>query len=514
MGYGGEVVAPWHRRAGHRRGLAAVRLAEPSAVSAGKVVVMAGLVRRLVVLAGATVVLLGTAAGIAGGAAGIAASRGAAAGTWGTAREVPGTAALNAGGFAAIHEMSCASAGNCSAGGEYVDSSSHRQVFVVSQVRGRWDKAEEVPGTATLNAGGEAFLQSVSCASAGNCSAGGSYTDSSFQNHAFVVSQVGGRWGKAEEVPGTSAGANLVSVSCASAGNCSAGGYYTDSSGNGHAFVVSEVRGKWGTAKEVHGTAAVNPSDISSVSCASAGNCSAVGSNAVSFVVSEVGGRWGTAEEVPGTGALQGRGFAHILFVSCASAGSCSAGGDYSANVRNSQVFVVSEVRGKWGKAEEVPGTATLNARRNAQLGSLSCGSAGNCSAGGFYKDSSGRLQAFVVSQVGGRWGTAEEVPGTATLNTGGNAFLDAVSCASAGNCSAGGYYNDSSGNGEAFVVGQVRGRWGTAEEVPGTATLNANGDAAVLAVWCASAGNCSAGGFYADSSERFQAFVVSQSPR
>ena len=32
-------------------------------------------------------------------------------------------------------------------------------------------------------------------------------------------------------------------MSCASAGNCSAGGYYTDSSGHRQAFVVSEVNG-------------------------------------------------------------------------------------------------------------------------------------------------------------------------------------------------------------------------------------------------------------------------------
>jgi hypothetical protein len=42
-----------------------------------------------------------------------------AAGTWGTAEEVPGIEALNHGGFAEIVSVSCASAGNCSAGGSY-----------------------------------------------------------------------------------------------------------------------------------------------------------------------------------------------------------------------------------------------------------------------------------------------------------------------------------------------------------------------------------------------------------
>jgi len=37
--------------------------------------------------------------------------------------------------------------------------------------------------------------------------------------------------------------------------------------------------------------------------------------------------------------------------------------------------------------------------------------------------------------------------PGTATLNKGGNAHVQSVSCASAGNCGAGGYYTDASGH-------------------------------------------------------------------
>ncbi len=79
--------------------------------------------------------------------------------------------------------------------------------------------------------------------------------------------------------------------------------------------------------------------------------------------------------------------------------------------------------------------------------------SAGNCGAGGYYKDSSGRRQAFVVSQVNGTWGKAIEVPGSAALNPGGNAEITSVSCASAGECSAGGI---TAGGGGAFVVSET----------------------------------------------------------
>ena len=63
--------------------------------------------------------------------------------------------------------------------------------------------------------------------------------------------------------------------------------------------------------------------------------------------------------------------------------------------------------------------------------------------------------QAFVVSQVHGTWGTAEQVPGSAALNQGGDAFTHSVSCAPAGTCIAGGYYTDGSGHQQAFIAGQ-----------------------------------------------------------
>ena len=65
-------------------------------------------------------------------------------------------------------------------------------------------------------------------------------------------------------------------------------------------------------------------------------------------------------------------------------------------------------------------------------------------------------LAAAAQAVSGGTWGTAIEVPGTAALNTGGDASVGAVACAAAGSCTAGGSYTDSSGHGEAFVVSQA----------------------------------------------------------
>src|SRR5262249_43518131 len=152
---------------------------------------------------------------------------------------------------------------------------------------------------------------------------------------------------------------------------------------------------------------------------------------------------------------------------------------------------------------KEVPGTAALNQTGFAAVNSVSCTSPGNCTAGGEYNDASDRGQAFTVTQTGGTWAKAKEVPGIATLNTSGNATGVAVLCASAGTCSADGSSDVNlrsvPNQGQVFVANEANGTWGRAREIPGTAALNTGGNAGVAWVSCASAGNCSADGSYTD---------------
>jgi hypothetical protein len=126
------------------------------------------------VLALAAVASLSSPGGaVAGTRAAGGAQAAAPGGSWGTAEEVPGVAALNRGGSAEITSVSCARAGDCSAGGDYVDGSHRTQAFVAGEAKGTWEPAQEVPGTAALNRGGFAEITSVSCARPGDCSAGG-----------------------------------------------------------------------------------------------------------------------------------------------------------------------------------------------------------------------------------------------------------------------------------------------------------------------------------------------------
>jgi len=141
----------------------------------------------------------------------------------------------------------------------------------------------------------------------------------------------------------------------------------------------------------------------------------------------------------------------------------------------------------------------------------VSCASAGNCVVGGYYLDGSHNLQAFVVGETNGTWRKAIEVPGLGALNKGGFAQVWSVSCASVGNCAAGGVYVDGHAHGQAFVVSETNGTWRTAIEVPGSATLNKGGWARITSVSCRSAGKCAAGALYTDVSGHQQGFVVSQ---
>jgi hypothetical protein len=89
-------------------------------------------------------------------------------------------------------------------------------------------------------------------------------------------------------------------------------------------------------------------------------------------------------------------------------------------------------------------------------LGALSCPVPGDCTAGGTYQDSEDNVQAFVASQVNGRWQAPIEVPGTVALNQQGGAAIKAIFCATPGNCSAGGFYTDRNQEGTSPTVNRL----------------------------------------------------------
>jgi len=299
--------------------------------------------------------------------------------------------------------------------------------------------------------GGNATLNSISCASAGNCSAGGYYQTDNRQ--AFVVNEVNYTWQIPVEITDQGGGplgdegeggAVIQSVSCAPNGSCSAGGDYYDSSGNEQAFVVNEgSNGVWGPAQEIQEVQEVSaPSDTS----IRLGNIKAEirDSLEIQFPLGNLNVDNGSAE---------------VVTISCGSTGSCSAGGDYNDVNGYQQAFVVNEgSNGVWGDAQEITdsedtpvplGSLGEGDYYRAYVASISCSSDGSCSAGGDYYDSSGNDQAFVVNgTTTSTWSDAQVLENSDGDPLGSigydEAYVTSVSCPSVDNCSATGVYNPS----------------------------------------------------------------------
>jgi hypothetical protein len=441
-------------------------------------------------------------------------------GTWGRAIQAPGLAKLNAGGDAIVQSLSCATPGNCAAGGFYTTKLKVRQAFVITQSGGKWGKAITLPGTTK----GVSEVTTISCATPGNCGANGFFTDKVGNGEPFVASERNGVWGKAMDVPGLAAlGGSEDSIgplACPAAGTCVASGTFKPARNHVRAFAVSETAGHWGKAVLLSGAqlAFTNRTQLADISCPSAGNCTITGGDRWKgafqpIAISEAGGKWEAAVRISVPASLNSISL-ELGAISCASAGNCAAGGGYQENCNDggdsgcNQAFLVDETDGHWGQAEEVPGTAALNTGHQAFLGSMSCTSPGNCTAGGDYSTPHS-IQAYVISETAGQWGQAMQVPHLSTLNSGHQAAIFSISCATDGNCAAGGLYAAKNpGDAHAFVVDEVGGTWGNAQPVPGTSGL---GETEVAAVSCTAPGQCSAVGNSFDHLGQAHVFVDSE---
>jgi hypothetical protein len=447
-----------------------------------------------------------------------------AAPSWGAAEEAPGTAGINAGGTAAVTDISCTKVGDCVAVGTYAVSSAANADFVDVESGGTWAAAQEVPGYAVLNTGTSQDVSvSVDCPSTGNCTVVGSYTGTGNYVYPFTDTETNGTWANALELTGFPAGngddsATLDVLSCTGVGDCTVSGVFNN--GAITPYAAAESHGVWGSPVALAGLSTLatgGESYPTSLSCSSAGNCGETGfyttgsgtTELSSYVVNETNGTWGSAIAIPGLVALNVGNLSVTSEISCPATGDCVVGGEYALSSTQADAFIAIESGGTWGSAEVVPGTASLNVDLAANVDAVSCSSATTCVVGGTYEDSAGSSQAFVEDETNGNWATATEVPGTATLNNGGDASIFSTSCSSPGNCAATGVYTDSQGNVQTFVVNQRSGTWGSAIELAGLQALNLDGYSEGLVISCATDGSCGVGGDYTDGSNDSQAFVA-----
>jgi hypothetical protein len=358
-------------------------------------------------------------------------------GVWGSAQPIPGMAAVDGGRGSEVLSVSCSSPGNCAVVGGVADVNTNPagigRGFVVSEVNGVWSTVDVLPPPAPATAVRSAELRSVSCSAPGDCVAGGFDSSSTgLATTAITVEESNGTWGPAMEVAGAAPYDRVYSVSCTSPGECVAG--LSDLRPTTAEF-ATESGGTWSAAQPVPGLAALADGQrnwVFSVSCPSAGNCTAAGEVHPDlgplFVVDEKNGSWGDAIELAGgraDGALE------IYFdqtpLACASAGNCVVSGTL-----NGLGFIASEVNGTWSSPGEWEYPTLKSA--SVTVTTLSCPSPGNCSAGGVVPIGSqlNPISPFLIDEANGTWGRAIGVTGTSF-----GSEIDAMSCASADSCVA-----------------------------------------------------------------------------
>jgi hypothetical protein len=275
--------------------------------------------------------------------------------------------------------------------------------------------ADAVPESDSADLSGS-NLRAISCGSAGNCAVVGTYYDTSGSLEGLLLVESGGTW-TAQRAPlpsdaqpgGDPTYFELSSVSCPSTNDCTAVGHYPDALQNDHGLILTDTNGSW--------TALTSPSpdnaadepkfSISSVACASAGNCTAVGTYTDTvggedpLILTESSGTWTAVGQVAPPGNANTNAYAALTSVACASARSCSAVGFYTDSANAQRGLQVQKGNGKWLPEVEAPLPA--NAHRNADvaLTSVACSGAGACTSVGAYVNSSGVPEGLAVSGPG-----------------------------------------------------------------------------------------------------------------
>jgi hypothetical protein len=419
-----------------------------------------------------------------------------------------------------ISSLSCPTAGNCAAVGSYADASGETQGLLATESAGHWSVAVQahLPSNAyAVNP--DVSLRSVSCASAQNCTAVGSYLDGSALTQGLRLTETAGTWSQGREVihpsvpsVATNPEINLTFVSCANATNCFAAGSYNDSNNYPQGLLETEINGTWSSSgAQASLPANATPEakvELSSGSCGAVNTCVAVGSylnnmnerEGLLLSGSVSGGVWTFAPSaalLPAAAAASPA--VSLNSVSCPGAGACDAVGSYEDSSNHTQGLLLNESSGSWGTGTAAALPSDASGNPGVSLNSVSCLSAGNCDAVGDYDAGVGVLQGLMLTQTAGSWAPGAEP--TLPANAGSPEFvtLSSVSCSASSVCAATGNYADGLYSLHPLLLSQSpSGTWSSAIE-PALPYANGAPDADVQALSCAPSGGCSAASEYTD---------------
>jgi hypothetical protein len=359
--------------------------------------------------------------------------------------------------------ISCASADDCEAVGNY--NSSTVPAILAERWNGTSWSIQVIPDP---GASSYATLSEVSCPAANDCEAVGADSLGPF---AEVWN--GTTWSaQSTPAPGGINSPQLEAVSCASAGFCEAVGFGVNSAS--HFVALAEAWNGTSWSGALPPDPAANTTELQGVSCVSPSFCAAVGYT-TSSGTGTLGEGWnGTSWAIEQIPEPAGTTTADLLGISCAAATACETAGQ--AAVPAIANMLIDGWNGtSWTlQAPVQPIGATSNS-----FSAASCVSATDCEAVGSYDNAS----AVQVTLAEAWNGTSWKIQATPNPAKGSTITLTGVSCVSASFCEASGSNN----NGSAAFAEKWNGTAWQHQSAPGAGGL--------AAVSCVSASFCEAVG-------------------
>jgi hypothetical protein len=379
--------------------------------------------------------------------------------------------------YSSLASVSCTSSGTCTAVGTYQASASTPDVpFSAVQTSGSWATGVgiQLPGDATTDT--SAIGESVSCTSAGDCVAVGYYNS---EAEDFVATSSGGTFAQASSVtqPSGATDATFGDVWCSDTSDCVAVGSYDTSGGVTHGMAATESGGTWGTAASTDDD--TTSTQLDDVSCSDTSDCTAfgvieegTGNEAAEFT--ESGGTWASA--VIGPTDVWEMGIAAACPTSTCQLGFNRTFGSYQA--ASADTFSGPS----FGSAAQLAMPANLHLSVTGLLLSTSCPSSSTCDVLGAYVNQTNQYQAYDITYVDGAIAAVTPLAITEPNSAGVN-YVGSISCGEVGDCVA---YFEGQGYGQSLDV-ESNGTWGTPTSLPETEQLASV--SCIGASWCAAVG-------------------------
>jgi len=333
---------------------------------------------------------------------------------------------------------SCPSTTVCFAGGEYEPTAGSPLAFVERWSAGSW-ATQTFPTTM-------AAIEGLSCSSASECIAAGYVLNPTTKVKTVLTARWNGSAWALQTVPPVPSGAKesaFRDVSCQLNGLCTAVGYYVSSAGL-HLPLADRWGGSSWTLQTPLVPAGSTLSELTAVSCVSwvligvpSTECDAVGFAEKAGVKEPLAERWPNSSwEIKAIGMPSGAKGAQMTGISCPSPLAfqlqCMATGLYVPSTGASSGYIERWNASAWSLATTLSGGAELN--------SVSCNAEASCEAVGSF------LKAGVPTPLAEQWNGSTWAGQLPPLPEGAKASaLNSVSCDTAGNCGAAGYYENSS---------------------------------------------------------------------